>query len=295
VDVKGMDWDKAWQEKRAQRTSPSRGPSFWDGRAVSFDRAASESGYVHQFLSIMKPERPWHVLDMGCGSGLLTFALAPHVKAITAVDYSPKMLSILKDRCRVYGIGTITAIEGSWEDDWDARGIGEYDVAIASRSLVADDLRSSIMKLVTRARRRVYISTIVGDGPFDRRLFDAVGRPLDLGPDYIYNYNMLYQMGILANVAFITERRSRTHEGLDAAVAGMAWMFDNMSPEEEGRLRAYLKAHLVAAPDGQWTLSYENTVRCAIIWWDTTQGAPAGRERVHADGAQGPRKPRKRL
>jgi hypothetical protein len=178
------------------------------------------------------------------------------------------MLAILTEQCRARNIATISAVEASWEDDWSTRGIGEHEVAIASRSLVTDDLRGSIRKLAAHATKRVYISTIVGDGPFDRRLFEATGKPLDTGPDYIYNYNLLYQMGIHANVSFITERRNRSYDGVDEAMAGVAWMFDELTPGEEAKLRRHMEAHLVGTPDGKWRLSYENVVRWAVIWWD---------------------------
>ena len=108
----------------------------------------------------------------------------------------------------------------------------------------------------------------MGDGPYDRRLFEAIGRPLDLGPDYIYNYNMLYQMGILANVAFIDETRNRTYGSPEEAFARMQWMFfDGLSAEEEEKLRAYIKENLVFR-DERWRFSYDKAVRWAVMWWE---------------------------
>jgi len=204
---------------------------------------------------------------MGCGSGILAVPLAERVAEVTAVDHSKEMLAIVRARCEDEGIGNIKTILGRWEDDWQEIGIGSYDVAMASRSMVADDLRSCILKLEAAARERVYISTIVGDGPYDRRLFEAIGRPLDLGPDYLYNYNMLYQMGILANVAFIDETRNKTYGGPEEAVTAMLWMFDGLNAAEEERLRAYVKEHLVFQ-SGSWCLRYEHVVRWALMWWE---------------------------
>lgn len=266
VDVKAIDWNRMWQAKLAFRNSPRRDASFWDGRASSFAKA-TETDYVDHFLAIMKPNAHFSVLDMGCGSGTLAVPLAKLVSSVTAVDFSREMLSVVRKRCEVEGIHNIKTIHGQWEDDWGKLGINTYDVAIASRSMVVNDLQSSILKLNAAARKRVYIVTVAGEGPRDRRLFDAIGRPFDSGPDYIYNYNILYHMGILANVAFIEEIRNRTYESFEEAVESMQWMFDDLTFSEQEKLTAYVKEHLIFC-DGTCRLSYANVVRWAVMWWE---------------------------
>ncbi len=266
IDVKAVDWNRVWRVQCARRSFPKRDTRFWDGRANSFAKAASETGYAERFLAILSPEAPWTVLDMGCGSGTLAVPLAKRVSSVTAVDLSREMLAVVRERCAAEGVTNVTTIHGRWEDDWEKLGIGIYDVAIASRSMVSDDLRASILKLAAVARKRVYIVTIVGDGPYDRRLFDAIGRPLQAGPDYIYPYNMLYQMGILANVGFIEETRSRAYRDPKEALASMQWMFDKLNSGEEEKLNAYLREHLVVRPDS-CRLSYDTVIRWAVMWW----------------------------
>lgn len=267
IDIKALDWNLVWQAKRAKKNSSKRDARFWDGRAASFAKAASGTDYADQFLAIMKPEAHWTVLDMGCGSGVLALPLARLTSSVTAVDFSAEMLAIVRRQCETEGISNITTINGRWEDNWEKLGIGTHDAAIASRSMNVDDLHSSIMKLNAVARKCVYIVALVGDGPFDRRLFEAVGRPLNLGPDYIYNYNMLYQEGILANVAFIEHKRRRTYDNPDNACASMKWMFGELNPDEEKRLNDYVKTRLVFR-SGSWSFPYEQTVRWAVIWWN---------------------------
>lgn len=263
-----VDWNRAWQEQRAQISTPRRGISFWDRRALSFAKPLSETDYATQLLAIIRPRPHWTVLDMGCGSGALAIPLARRVRAVTAVDLSPQMLSIVEQQCRTEGINNVITVEGRWEDDWRKLGIApSYDLALASRSMVVDDLRASILALDTIAGKRVCIVTIIGDGPYDRRLFDAIGRPLNLGPDYIYNYNMLYQMGICANVTFIEETRDRTYRSPEDAFAVMQQMFQQLSLKEEKRLHAYLDKYLIQR-NGYWQLSYKKVVKWAVIWWD---------------------------
>lgn len=267
IDVKAVDWNRVWRALHARSRSSKRDARFWDKRAPSFAKAVSETDYADQFLAIMKPDADWTVLDMGCGSGTLAVPLARLVSSVTAVDFSGEMLAVVRKRCEAEDIRNITTIQGRWEDDWEKLGIDACDMAIASRSMAVEDLQTSILKLNAVARKRVCIVTVVGDGPHDRRLFDAVGRPLNIGPDYIYNYNMLYQMGICANVAFIEEIRNRTYNNPEEAVESMHWMFDELNSREEEKLTAFIKKHLVFR-SGSWRLSYEKRIRWAVMWWE---------------------------
>lgn len=265
-DIREVDWNKAWKDGRGARTGPARDERFWNERAPEFAKAAGETKFAEEFLTIMEPRMHWRVLDMGCGSGTLAIPLAKQVNNVTAVDFSPQMLAILKGRCKELGIGNIKAVQGRWEDDWEAMGIGMHDVAIASRSLVSDDLRGALLKLDAIVRERVYIVATVGDGPYDRRMFETIGRTFRYRPDYIYLYNLLYQMGIFAEVNFICTVHDKAYASPSAAFDSVLWMFDRLSAEEEKLLRVYLTKNLVCL-DGKWSLSYRHVTRWAVIWW----------------------------
>lgn len=252
---------------RAPRTSPVHDTCFWDKRASSFTEYATGTGYAESFLGLMNADPAWTVLDMACAGGTLAIPLARRVTSVTAVDFSKNMLHILEKRCRDNGITNVKTIHGRWEDDWDALGIGVHDVTIASRSLLSEDVQASINKLNAVAGKQVYISVGVGDGPFDRRLFEATGRVFTRGADYIYFYNLLHQMGIHANVAFIPEDHENRWETFNDAVDAQRWMFDNLTGYEEEKLKCYLLENLLYT-GGQWRLPYERTCRWAVMWWD---------------------------
>jgi len=267
LDVRAIDWNRVWAAQRAKR-GKKKDKTFWNGRSTGFLKGASETAYAEQFMTLINPDPSWHILDMGCGTGTLTIPLAQRVHKVTAVDFSPSMLDALKVRADAENICNIKLIEGRWEDDWQLLGIESCDCAIASRSLVADDLKGSIEKLAAVASKRVCIVTIAGDGPFDRSIFDAIGRPLVLGPDYICNYNMLYSLGITANVTFIIEERNREYESIDEAVESIRWMFDDLTAHEEVKLRYYLEGLMKKHNDGSFTIHHCTHVKWAVIWWD---------------------------
>ncbi len=269
TDISEIDWNGYLLERQRENAAKkqNRGSKFWDGRAPSFARHAGTTGYAGRFIDILKPDKTWTVLDMGCGAGTIAIPLSEKVKEITAVDFSDIMLNILREDSRALGVSNIETIKASWEDDWEKAGIGVYDAAIASRSLAVDDMHAAIKKLDSAARKRVCISTVVGDGPHDRRIFEAVGREFRTFPDYIYIYNLIYQMGIRANINFTREEPVKIYSDHDDAVNSLRWMFQEMTREEESRLRAYLQEHLVPQKD-KWAFNYKRSHQWAVIWWD---------------------------
>lgn len=266
-----LDWNRAWQEARKKRRGERSDSAHWNKRASSFAQNARKSTYAEDFLHLLTPQPHWSVLDVGCGAGTLAIPLSPMVKSVTAIDFSETMISLLNAQCVENGLGNIHTSVTGWEDDWDQAGIGVHDVAIASRSLVVDDLRTALMKLNNKARHRIYIASLVGDGPFDRRIFEAIERKLDRGPDYIYVYNLLHQMGIHAEIRFIFNGGGRkVFQDIDDAIEQFQWMLNTLEQEEEARLRTFFEANL-AKTTGGWSLPYQHSVRWAIIYWTKNQ------------------------
>jgi len=262
-----VDWNQAWRVGRSRSKHRWDGREFWNKRAASFAAHARESGYCNEVLAILKPEADWSVLDIGCGAGTLAIPLASKVRSVTATDISDEMLGHLEERCRELGLTNVRPVLAGWEDDWNATGVAQHDVVLASRSFFAADLRAGVAKLNAFARKRVMIVSLVGDGPYDRAIFDAVKRPLYRGPDFRFVTNYLAQEGIFANVTFIREVDDKTYATLDEAVQGMRWMLDDLTPAEEMLLRAHLFERCVPR-DGGLALPSPKVTRWAAIWWD---------------------------
>ncbi|MDR3238075.1 MAG: methyltransferase domain-containing protein [Spirochaetia bacterium] len=270
--ISDIDWNEAAAEIARGRTKMDTGTSlkgdaYWDMRAPSFAKHADETGYAEAFINIIKPDKSMTVFDMGCGGGTLAIPMAGLVSEITAADFSEKMLNIVKSKSEQYGIKNIRALDLSWAGDWSGAGIGVYDIAISSRSMSVDNISEAVTKLSSAASKRVYISTIVKDGPLDRRIYEAVGRKVYPSVDYIYIYNILYQMGIHANVSFIKESDVKSYGSFSEALDSCRWMLQEMTPDEEAKLAAFMKEHLEER-DGRWIKNYAQKYKWAVIWWE---------------------------
>ncbi|MFA6011878.1 MAG: methyltransferase domain-containing protein [Desulfobacteraceae bacterium] len=271
TDIQSIDWSAAWAEvqtrNRAKR--PYCDPSFWNKRARNFaDHQSGKNDYPRQFVDRLHLDPGWSVLDVGCGPGTLALLLADQVRKVTALDFSENMLSILKQRTDEAGVNNIKPFLANIDDNWDELGIMQHDLVIASRSMSTRDLEGILSKLTRFARKKVVVSTMVGKGPRDHRIMAAAGRAQEPGPDYIYVINQLYRMGIYAELGFIVQNIERSYESHDDALEDCRWMIDNMTGEEDDRLRHFFRENLEQR-DGRWFLTGSEPIRWAVISWDT--------------------------
>lgn len=267
MTFRDIDWELLWQNARKTKTGRSKNADDWDRKADSFARRTAHSIYNTMFMDLLQPETDWSILDVGCGPGTLSIPLAKQVRHVSALDFSAKMLEITRERSLREGITNISTHNLSWEDDWRAGGLEVHDVAIASRSLGVDDLRSALDKLNRFARKAVALTDKVGDGPFDPDAFAAVGRKLRTGPDYIYTVNMLYGMNIHATVNFIRLENVRIYTSLAEAVDNYGWMFQNLTAAEKKRLGDYITSIATETGDNRIRLQPRHVTTWAFLRW----------------------------
>lgn len=88
-------------------------------------------------------------------------------------------------------------------------------------------------------------------------------------PDYIFVYNILYDMGIYANVEIREFEHEEHYVSLDETVLKFKEAYD-VSSEREEALRGYLSKALVKDPSG---LRLRRRMRTAMIWWKKSEGS----------------------
>ncbi len=265
---RSLDWNELWRQAVTRKWPDLENRArYWNRRAASFSRKSPDSLYTRAFLDLLAPEPHWSILDVGCGTGTLAIPLAGLVQQVTAMDFSEAMIEHLVRDCTEQGIQNIRALQVGWEDDWERAGIGLHDVAIASRSLVVENLEEAIRKLDQSARHRVYISCPVGDGPMDRRTLEALGRTFQKGPDYIYVYNLLHQIGIYAHIRILRTEEERTFGSPGEVLDFYRGIIEHLQPGEDERLCAYVSENLVPRKGG-WALRNQQALSWALIWWE---------------------------
>jgi len=250
--------NKGWRNK---------GPKDWDAKADSFAARNKSAAYIDLFLALLPLEPNMSVLDVGSGPGTLAIPIAKKVRSVTAIDYSMGMLEAMKNIAVGEKIANLTAIHCAWEDDWQTKGIGLHDIAIASRAMGVEDLEAAIKKIDSHASKYVFLSDRIGSTPFDEAAFAAVGRPFLAGPDYIYTINILYTLGIHPNISVITLDQETCFSSIDEAMKSYLWMFTDITANETLALERYLRNKILVGASGQLILQRQSPPRWAVIWW----------------------------
>ncbi len=75
----------------------------------------TDAGVLEQIRTAIKPSRAMRVLDLGCGPGIVTAAIAPDVKEIVAYDLTPEMLAKARKTCVESGLKNVRFELGSAE------------------------------------------------------------------------------------------------------------------------------------------------------------------------------------
>jgi SAM-dependent methyltransferase len=264
--------DIKWAALRANAMNrkgwKSKGPKEWDGKADSFSKRNKDSAYTSLFLSHLPLENSLTVLDIGSGPGTLAIPIATRVKSVTAIDFSRGMLSTLNTVAAEQQINNIATIQCAWEDDWAAKEIKPHDIAIASRSMGVGDLAAALHKINSYAKKYVFISDRIGDTPFEKSAFTALGRSFEPGPDYIYTLNTLYTLEIHPNVTVLQLNRDTVYTDMAEAVDSYSWMFKAITPEETILLEKYICSRIVSSENGRIVVRRDNPARWALIWWE---------------------------
>lgn len=257
---------KGWHNKEAKD---------WDGKARSFAGRNKSSAYIDLFLSHLPLQPDMTVLDVGSGPGTLAIPIARQVKSVTAIDFSRTMLDTLIELAAAEQLTNIDIAHCAWEDDWQARGIKPHDIAIASRAMGVKDLEEALKKIDAFALQYVFLSDRIGATPFEIGAFKALGRPFAPGPDYIYTLNILYTMGIYANVTVLTLEQDVIYSSMDEAIKSYSWMFHDITAREIAALERYIAGQVIDSAADRLTVRRTTVPQWALIWWKKEQaGAP---------------------
>lgn len=94
---------------------------FWNRRAETFPRydpreVTYESGMLDRMQAMGADFSGKRILDVGCGCGQFTIRLGMMAKAVTGLDVSEKMLSVLQEDAEKYGLKNIEYMRSDWLD-----------------------------------------------------------------------------------------------------------------------------------------------------------------------------------
>lgn len=80
----------------------------WDADPAKVERAQDVAEAIRSEVALTPSTR---VLEYGCGTGLLGFALQPHVGTLTLADTSREMLAVLREKIAATGATNMTPVQ----------------------------------------------------------------------------------------------------------------------------------------------------------------------------------------
>lgn len=260
-----LKWDKFWENELKQKED--RGKD-WDKAAVSFHKRAKKDDYHELLFSKLIVDENDSVLDLGCGEGSITLPLAQKVKSVTGVDSSPKMLELLNQRAHERGIGNVKTILKPLEDI-TYEEVGSHDVVLASRSLNGIIPINETLKTIDKIANKYVFITLFGpenwkiEGEFN----EYIGRENKHFPGHNYIFNILFNMGIYANVERLDIKAYREYDNISDAMDNGKFRLDLLNSEEKDKLKEYLEKILIKDSETGKLYNKKDKADWILIWW----------------------------
>lgn len=120
---------------------------FWDGRAQNYDAqvgthyAEAYEKTAACFKKYLKPTDT--VLDFACGTGIVTFAVAPSVQSVRAIDVSGEMVRRAQEKVKAQGVENVTVTQTDLFDGCLAEG--SFNAVLACNVLLYIEDRSAAL------------------------------------------------------------------------------------------------------------------------------------------------------
>ncbi len=240
MNLSDIDFADLYRRQMQRANRQEKTPQYWDGRAPAMSQRMSDSQYVRQFVEALDLAGCATLLDVGCGPGTIALTVAPRLEHVYGLDYSPGMLAAFAAEARARGLTAATPILRAWEDDW--ADVPVCDIVVASRSTAVPDLEAAILKLDSKARKRVYMSY-----PADGRLPGddvrrAIGRDDASVPDYLCVVGILHHLGLHPTLGSLTtENRFARCADFAEFLSKATELLGGLSEEEAGRLETFFR------------------------------------------------------
>ena len=116
-------WQTVHDDEVFNQTAPLTDPTFnisgWNSSYTGEPIAAEEMReWVDDAVERILSPAPKHVLEIGCGTGLLLFRLAPHCESYVGTDFSPAALDYVRQQLAALGRmdGAVVLLERRADD-----------------------------------------------------------------------------------------------------------------------------------------------------------------------------------
>jgi SAM-dependent methyltransferase len=278
-----IDWLARWRalveerhEQGRRLDREHRRSDAWAGRARRFARHVAEDDtddpLLRRLLALATPETT--VLDVGAGPGRHALPLARVARRVTAVEPSAAMRELLAAGVEREGLRNVEIVAAEWPSARER--VEEADLVVCAHVLYAVvEVEPFVRALDGAARRGCHLVMRLGqrEGPY-LGLFEQIwGEPRALAPTALDLFNVVHQLGLMADFEVVPFPSWRNFDGFEDAVAQVhADVLNPTDPAAETLIRAFLAERLVER-DGRQSL-LADAPRAGLVSWGRSK-APA--------------------
>ena len=208
------------------------------------------------------------LLDVGAGGGRLALPLALTCRAVTAVEPSPSMCTVLRETAEEYRIANVAIVQSGWLD----ASVEPADVSLCSHVVyVIEDIEPFVRKLSAHTRRLV-LAILFRASPIARvhgiweQVHGERRRALPALPEFL---PVLAELGIHPEITELDEQPDggfATFEEARQAIARR--IFVNPGTKQMARLEQAL-ADWLYEDDGVWRIRGAQPARPCLVAWAT--------------------------
>jgi len=262
-----FDWETAWVNELGPKQKKDK---HWDKNThpVHFQKIAVKDEYHEKLIPKLILDKSDTVLDLGSGEGSVTSLIAEKVAKVTALDSSPMMLELLRQRCEYDKINNIDIVE-MYIEDATVDTVGHYDVIIASRSFMGIyDLKDVICNINEIANKYVFLIVFGRNNwMLEKKFYKSLNKKYPDFAPYDYLFNLLISLGIYPNIENFDLVGNRKYDDIEDAFVRMKWKMDQLSEDEIDNIRPFIKENLIKNDKDGMLENPIDKADLVLLWW----------------------------
>jgi SAM-dependent methyltransferase len=264
---------KTWINPNKNTSSDT---NLWDSQAQDPIYNITPTLQTNKFLQLLQQENmlqpTYQTLDIGCGVGVYSIAIANQVHHATGIDLSPKMIERGKEKLQTEKIPNVTLTAMDWSNaDLAQLGFEEkFDLVFAHTTPAICDAET-FEKMNAASRRFCVISnpSKMVEPVLEQvhKLVGVEGDRSNCGNDRIYMLDMLFHMGYLPKLVYEAQvwGMNQPLEEACSYYIGRTMMAKQLTPDEITKVKEYLAS---IAKEGRVIDQIDTTI--TTIYWEKT-------------------------
>ena len=229
---------------------------------------------MKEVKNLLKSRQVHTIMEIGPGWGNFTMELADCCDTLTCVDISEDVLRYIDRAAQELGKKNIFSICSKWEN---MSGNENCDVVFGYNCFYRMLELKECLRMMNRIAASLCIVGMSADGmtPYDLELKTALGAKIVYDKkDYIHFVNILYQMGIDANVKVVPLEKELVYPGWAETVRSVMARVrnkDELLKTHGAEVDQILKKYFHPMADG--TYRYRLHYRGTLVYWEPEKSA----------------------